>query len=501
MAKARTIKSTLVKIFEQSGSVVYFVAESQKITFANQACADWLDANLEELVGTKAVYATDHLDDLLEEKAKGLALAPELFDDSVSVEKGLPTTVQISALKEGKLCWRQATINRLYDKEGAKLLGLLVVASDSDTAELSSELTSSEPFDSIALHQAIVRIRNTDRLRYQLKNLIGNSAAMKRVVRQSRTAAKSDCAFVVVGPPGSGREHLAKSIYNERESVESDQDHSSLIPIHCAITDPLQIQQTMKELIDEREKRSAASDAQSQIEVTVLLIDVDRLSEGSQLELLGFLDLPGFTFHAIATAETNLLNPGSANDDAPSFNHELAARLSTMVIELPPLKRRRSDLPLLAQVILEQGNASRDKQLSKFSNQAMEWLCEYDWPRNFDQFVSTINAAAESATGNQIEANDLPDQFRQSLDAQRVGEAKETKINLDEYLAGIEVELIKRALAYAKGNKTRASLMLSVSRPKLLRRLQQFGLMSSSNDEELLDASVFQEADEKEDGE
>ena len=520
MAKARTINAAITRTFDQASSIVYFVSDNQQIIYANQACADWLEVDLELLVGTRTVYSSETLSDEMENRIKGLALAPERFNLAMCATEGETpdSNVRISVSRNGRLTWLDAQVNLVRD-EDEKLAGYLVVA-DSVVRRVAETTANTNVTDSSQrIHETLALIRNDHQSRFSLQSLIGDSAQMKRVHRQATAASKLNADLLVVGPPGSGREHLVRSVFAQRnlnaieglgqgqgdDQKSKSTDLPGLFPIHCAIVDPVQIQQTMKELVADRKKRTSASNPSIGPDAhpdTLLLIDVDLLSESSQLELLGFLELPEFPFCCMATALHSLVGAnnetGASGDESADANEtfipDLASRLGTMVIELVALKDRREDLPVLAQAILERNNESRARQLSGFSTKALETLCEFDWPGNFDQLTSVIDEAASAAEGNKIEFDDLPITFRQAIDAARSGQAKEVSIELDDYLAGIEKELVKRALAAAKGNKTRAAKMLGVSRPKLLRRLQHFGLMG--NEDELLDASVFKEADE-----
>jgi len=177
------------------------------------------------------------------------------------------------------------------------------------------------------------------------------------------------------------------------------------------------------------------------------------------------------------------------------YSQQLAFHLATMSIQLAPLSARQTDVPLLAQALLERDNARRDRQLSGFSKNAIELLSEFNWPENIDQLNRTIQSAASQTSNSQIDETDLPDQFTGALSAMRIGTATETSIQLDSYLAGIEKQLVDRALKQAKGNKTKAAKLLGISRPKLLRRVQFFELESTSPDfSEIIDDPVETDA-------
>ena len=79
MAKNRKINNALIRIFDQSSSIVYLISDEFKLSYANEACAFWLGMELEELVGTNLIYTSEPLDDESENAAKGLAIAPNLI--------------------------------------------------------------------------------------------------------------------------------------------------------------------------------------------------------------------------------------------------------------------------------------------------------------------------------------------------------------------------------------------------------------------------------------
>ena len=127
----------------------------------------------------------------------------------------------------------------------------------------------------------------------------------------------------------------------------------------------------------------------------------------------------------------------------------------------------------------------------------MQQFIEFHWPENIDQLNRTIQVAARNTSGVEITAEDLPDEFQHALKAMRIGTASETEIQLDQYLNDIEKELVTRALKQAKGNKTKASKLLGISRTKLLRRIQFLGLAGPDSDSapgaDELDSSAFEE--------
>ena len=471
MAKTRKINNALIQVFDQSSAIVYLISDQYKLIYANEACAAWVGIDLETLVGTNLVYTTDALDDASEDAAKGLAIAPDLIA-SPGTDRAFP--IQICSTADNGGGTRKATANAIFDHRGV-LSGYLIVG---DTKNVAQQTDVRDSIDAPAkLHEALAMVRQSHQRRFNTKRLVGTSAAADRVRRQVQSAAESDGDVLIVGPEGSGREHLARTVFSSSASLES-----KLIPLHCSITDPAQIQQTMKELLNQPNQHS-----------TLLLIDVDRLDAGSQQELHGYLQLPVATARMIATSSRKLF------DADFGFDQKLASRLSTLTIELPSFADRREDLPLLAQAILEAKNEQSTRQFSGFTRQAIEMICEYDWPGNFGQLAAAIDEAAAQADGPIIQVADFSENFQHAIKAQQYAARETTKIQLDRYLMDIEEQLVVRAIAQSKGNKTKAAEMLGISRAKLLRRLAVFEQHDADDNVELLDPSVFEEAASDED--
>jgi DNA-binding NtrC family response regulator len=166
------------------------------------------------------------------------------------------------------------------------------------------------------------------------------------------------------------------------------------------------------------------------------------------------------------------------------FRRDLAYELSTLTIKLPRLASRREDIPLLAQHFLEEANAASDRQLSGFQPAAIELLTSLAWPGNIDELAGAVRAACAKATGPCVMLADLPDWVHLAHDAAAQPPRDDEPIQLDAFLAEIEKELLARALKKTRGNKSKAAALLGLSRPRLLRRLAQLGLIAPSEAEE-----------------
>ena len=146
---------------------------------------------------------------------------------------------------------------------------------------------------------------------------------------------------------------------------------------------------------------------------------------------------------------------------------DLAALLSTITVELPPLARRREDLPLLAQLFLEEANARGGKQLGGFTPEALDQLDAYAWPGNLDELAQAVALAHQQAGGPEITPRDLPERIVDFSLAERP----------DRYgKKCAERVMIETALVRNGGNKARASAQIGWNRPKLYRRMRKLGI-------------------------
>jgi DNA-binding NtrC family response regulator len=204
---------------------------------------------------------------------------------------------------------------------------------------------------------------------------------------------------------------------------------------------------------------------------TLLLNDVEEAPAEAQAELVKLLSAPTGP-RIIATARESLARRVAVGE----FRDDLACALGTLVIQLPPLAERRGDLPMAAQMFLEDLNGQGKKQLRGFAADALDALALYAWPGNLSELEQIVREAHARAEGFEVMAADLPKRIRLSAEAQSRPRRREEPINLEQFMGQVETELIRRALARSKGNKSKAAKLLGMTRPRLYRRMVQLGL-------------------------
>jgi transcriptional regulator with PAS, ATPase and Fis domain len=454
----------LGRLLNSVGEPIYVLDDDLTIVFLNRACQEWLGESSEGLLGSRCVYHSSDAVQGPSAVAAGLCPPPQVL-------AGQPLAATISyTSNEGSLNQRRAQFLPLACGSDGVFAVIAVLEAAATSPPLRepiprrSTLGDAAPAD---LHEQILHFRREAAARYRADRLIGNGPAMRLVRRQLELAVGSQSNVLLVGPPGSGRQHLATAIhYGTNWPASSSLIAAGLIPVDCSLL--------AADLLDFLIAAIAKINAMgaSAGSGAMLFSRMDELSADVQAELALMLGHGPLPLRLIATAAEPLLELARRG----RFRDDLAAMLSTIVIELPSLAQRRDDLPLLAQLFLEDVNASATGQIGGFTAAALDALDAYPWPGNLDELAAVVAEAHQRAHGAEIDVNDLPEKLHWAAQAAAHPQWSEETIVLDEYLARVERELIRRALARCKGNKAKAARLLGMTRPRLYRRMVQLGL-------------------------
>ncbi len=460
MARLPASARKLARLIAEASQPIYLLDHNSTLIFCNRACAEWVGVPVEMLLGQRCLYHSQVEPGSVEAAASGLAPPPEVWNSWAA------TALVTGGRFAQPLCRRWASFWPLKDDEG-EILGLLALVQEEDWPAEGESLPSSAPGilppdEAAHLHETLRRFHLEKAARYRMDRLVGEGLWMRRVRAQVDAAAASEANVLIVGPPGSGREHTAQAIYYATDPSQ----RGPLVPLDCAILPEELLQQSLSNL--HRRYPPGGS-----VRPTLLLLELDQLPPEMQRILEGIAARSAV--RVLATARTGLLDLAEQG----LFSGELAVWLSTIVIELPPLAQRRQDIPLLAQAFLEQLNAQGGKQIRGFTPEAFDRLDAYDWPGNLDELAQVVADAYKKADGPLITPADLPKTIHLAWEAAAYPRPTEQTIVLDEFLKKIEKELIRRAVRQAKGNKAKAARLLGLSRPRLYRLLVEHGLLEN----------------------
>lgn len=452
MARPLSPGRLLLRTLEESATPLVALDAQRRIVFVSRSLGEWVGVEPGTLAGLRCDYHTGG-EGPLTSTAAALCPPPEAF--AGTLDSG---TIGRAALADRPAEQRPARFVKLPGPPGNDQFLLLVIVQPPAVAPIADGAASPQ-----RLHTLLAQLRGQLGRRFHLSQLIGESDALVRVREQVRIAAAAGARVLIVGPPGSGREHVARTIHYAQPSASI----GPLVPIACSLVDAEQMQHALagvlRRQVETPTERPPAS----------LLVDIDRLRPDAQQELAGFLQLPNLTLQTLATSRVPLSRLAAKG----KFRRDLAFTLSTLTIRLPPLAARRTDIPLLAQHFLEEANADGGPQRSGFQPAALELLAGLPWAGNLDELATAVREAAQRAAGPTVAAADFPDWVHLADGAVQHAPRDEQPIRLDEFLENIERELLERALRKARGNKSKAAELLGVNRNRLLRRLAQFGLI------------------------
>jgi DNA-binding NtrC family response regulator len=459
MARFRTIAVELTRLLDTAVQPVYVIDSSQTFVYGNRTCLEWLGQTAEDLQGQRCAYHTEPKPAEGQSAALGLCPPPAVFNG-----QPMPGIVSVG-FADGRLSRRHARFLPLAGESDTAAAVLAVV----DCAEVSEADAMAETADDEAarLHERVRSFRHQMTSRYRIDRLIGDSPAMQQVRAQVEMAAATRSTILVVGPPGSGRQHVASAIHYGGPVASL----GSLARLECAVFEGDVIHATLAHLITRHS--ATGSDA---LRNTLVVSDADQMPIDAQAELVRIFRAKEFSFRVVATARQRLVDLVARQ----VFREDLALLLSTLVIELPPLARRRCDVPMLLQLFLEEANVQSSKQIAGFTPEALDLLNHYTWPGNVDELIQVVAEAHRNAGGIEIGVRDLPQHIPMAASAAAYPRRSEETIVLDEFLGRIERELVQRALARVKGNKSKAAKLLGMTRPRLYRRLVQLGLIEES---------------------
>lgn len=438
---------------------MYVLSPRHEIVFANQACLDWLGLSAEAVLGRSCLFHTPP-DANAEALVAGLCPSPSVWE-----EPACEAIVSIPHSPSALPRRRRASLVRLGSTASAPG-GLLVLVAGEDMSEPEAGAVLAGLSEAEQLHEAVRQFRQGLAARYRIDRLVGDCPAMRRVREQVQAAAASRASVLIVGRPGTGRQHTAAAIHYAR----AEESKGRLAPLSCGLLGSDLIRATV---------RALASGASADARGTLVLSEADQMPFDVQAELAEWFTRPEFPLRLIAVSA----RPLAALVRRNRYREDLACALSTITIRLPSLAERRADIPVLAQLFLEDLNAREQPQRAGFTPEVLDRLAVCDWPGNLNELAEAVAAMHRGATGPWIGMADIPQRLHWAGEAAARPRVAEETIVLDAFLAGIERELIERALSRCKGNKAKAARLLGLNRPRLYRRMVQLGLEEGGNDE------------------
>jgi two-component system, NtrC family, response regulator HydG len=316
----------------------------------------------------------------------------------------------------------------------------------------------------------------------KVEKIVGRSPAMKHILEIVAQVAPSSATVLIQGESGTGKEIIGQAIHDL-----SPRAKNPFIKVSCAA-----LPETLLEAELFGYERGAFTGAiarkEGRFELanggTLFLDEIGEVSPTVQVKLLRVLQVGEFerlggtkTIRAdvriVAATNMNLLEAV----ERKTFREDLYSRLNVITLTLPSLRAREGDIPLLAHHFLEIFKKKNNKTVKGFTQEAMEVMLQYPWPRNVRQLENAIERAVVLSRGDLITPGDLPPEIQKA-----VGPAELRTVLLDEKtlsiplgtpLEAIEKRVIEETLRHSRGDKNLASKILGISARTIYRKMEE----------------------------
>jgi len=337
------------------------------------------------------------------------------------------------------------------------------------------------------LEEENIRLKKELRHLQKYDNLIGTSKAIQEIYSLIEKVADTDSTILISGPSGTGKELIARAIH-----YHSSRSDKPLVVINCGA-----IPETLLESELFGHEKGAYSGAHrtriGRFEVanggTIFLDEVGEMSPALQVKLLRVLQDQKFErVGGVKTIHVDVRILAATNQDLVSainkgtFREDLYYRLNVIPIEVPRLKDRKSDIPLLIDSFMKKFQKGKEKRITGFTVEAMHAMCAYYWPGNVRELENLIKRLTILCDNEMVSCYDLPEHVVQgSLPAQEPEDPiLKEGLNLNEAVRHYEKRLIDEALKKSKGVKTKAAKLLNIKRTTLVEKLKKQNFSESA---------------------
>lgn len=301
-------------------------------------------------------------------------------------------------------------------------------------------------------------------------DMIGKSAELNKVRAMISKAAPTKASVLITGESGVGKELVARAIHNQ-----SPRKDNAFIVVHCAALSETLLE---SELFGHEKGAFTGADslAHGKFELadggTIFLDEIGEINLSTQIKLLRVLQERSFErvggektinvdIRIVAATNKNLEEEVRAG----KFREDLFYRLNVVRIEMPALRERKDDIPLLMHGFLKEFNIENQKNILGFDNRAKSAILKYSWPGNIRELRNCVESAVVMCNGDEIKVEDLPHTL------QKTSEEKSIIIPMGITLEEAEMIIINENLAFNNGNKSKTADVLGIGRKTLHRKL------------------------------
>jgi len=336
--------------------------------------------------------------------------------------------------------------------------------------------------------------RERRRSNREIQNLIGRSRAISDINRMIEQVANTGASVLIMGESGTGKEVIARNIH-----AHSDRRNKPFVPINCGAI-PSELLESELFGHEKGAFTGAISARKGRFELAeggvIFLDEIGDMPLAMQVKLLRVLQER--TYEKIGSNHSNRTDvrviaathrPLEKMIEEGSFREDLYYRLNVFPIEVPPLRERREDVPLLIDELIQR--IEREKRGAvRLTAKAKQMLAQYDWPGNVRELANLIERLAILHPHDVVDVRDLPAKYLSEEACQRLAEEAEQApepapvaaphnlpgggIDLKQYLADIEIAMIEQALNETGNVVARAANLLRMRRTTLVEKMRKY---------------------------
>lgn len=452
----------LAKLFDQTENPVALLDRLGNLVFVNAQLCALANADSTQLVGKQCSWHIPDDETPYSPILKALAPPAGALRGKVMV-RSLTTPVVFGSNATGQAFFP------IMDQDNLVQF-MVVVLGDWEQIKQQIDLPSlGELPPESGAEQTLVRLRSSWQSLDGLLPMIGESPAITLAMERAQLAVTTDCSVLVIGPASIGKREVVGGIFCGRlKHLGLQRVAGQMLPIDCSALDA-DLFAGMLEVFQSRLRPGLARGAQQ-----LLIENLESLDQLAIPKLLLWLDDFG---SQCAVSCTSSVACEELSGRGPEWRR-LVARISAIEINLPPLKDRCEDIQPLAVHCLAAECAKQQRAQLSFTQEATDLLLTFPWPENLNQLRAAIREAVNHAVlTSVISPQHLPLALRTYPGSVSTGEsAKFEPIELDAVLLDVEKVLIRRAMKLSPRNRAQVARWLGISRPRLLRRIEQLGL-------------------------
>lgn len=316
--------------------------------------------------------------------------------------------------------------------------------------------------------------------RHEFGSLIAKSVSMQKVFELAMKVAQYNTTVLIIGESGTGKELVARAIHNEGPRREKP-----MVPVNCGGIPETLLESELFGHVKgaftgaDRNKKGLFEEADGG---TIFLDEIGEMPVSLQVKLLRVLQENEIRPVGQATSRTVDVRVLAATSREISrmvaegtFREDLYYRLNVVTIDLPPLRDRTEDIPLLCQHFINQFNASLERAVKGVGPAAMSVLLQHRWPGNVRELENTIERAMVLADDDWLKSENFPASII-GISEQRPVEQIFEGYSIKNAQRIMEKEMITKALKATEGNRTQAARLLEISHPSLLSKMKAYGI-------------------------